>query len=221
MGIIGRITSLFHGYNWLIIPAAFFAIVLHEISHGYIALLLGDRTAKDGGRLSLNPVHHLDPIGLVCMIIFGFGWAKPVPVNPNNFKNRKLGMSIVALAGPVSNVILAFAALLTMALLLKTKAVSGTVVFYIREIVLNFLYIFAMLDIGLAVFNFIPVPPLDGSKILFSVLPNRAYGFVLKYERYGMLILFVLINIPLFLDFLTLLQRGLFSAILKVIFKIV
>ena len=119
MGILNRITSLFEGNNWLIIPAAFFAVIFHEISHGYAAYLLGDRTAKDRGRLSLNPINHLDPIGLICLVIFGFGWARPVPINAYYFKKRRLGMSLTALAGPVSNIILAAFSLFIMLLLFR------------------------------------------------------------------------------------------------------
>ena len=215
MGIAGRIIGLFQGYNWLIIPAAFFAIVLHEVSHGAVALLLGDTTAKECGRLSLNPIRHLDIFGLLCMIIFGFGWAKPVPVNPRNFKSRKLGMAVVALAGPVSNIILALIAVLLMGITLKFCPNST-----VSNLVVNFLYVFALLDIGLAVFNFIPVPPLDGSKILAAFIPDRAYGQILKYERYGMLILFVLINIPEFSSILGYAQRGIFELMLNIAYKI-
>ncbi|MBE6965720.1 MAG: site-2 protease family protein, partial [Ruminococcaceae bacterium] len=202
LGIVGRIRDLFSGLNWLIIPAALLAIIFHEISHGYVAYLLGDRTAKNSGRLTLNPIQHMDILGLLCMILFGFGWAKPVPVNPYFFKNRKLGMALVSIAGPVSNLLMA---VLSMSVILavslfdiESRALLGAL-----NVVLEFFLVFAILNIGLAVFNLIPIPPLDGSKTLFSLLPRRAYGFILKYERWGMLLLLVLVNVPFFTDFLT------------------
>ncbi len=203
MGILERIMSLFSGFNFLIIPAALLAIIFHEVSHGYIAFLLGDRTAKEKGRLSLNPVRHLDIVGLLSMIFFGFGWAKPVPVNPYYFKNKKLGIVFVSIAGPLSNVIMAFVSLLLFRLLASVFSPQTTVWIYTQIIVCEFLLCFAVLNIGLAIFNIIPVPPLDGSKILFSLLPARAFGFILKFERYGMLILLVLINLTFFNNLLT------------------
>ena len=216
MGIVGRIRELFSGLNWLIIPAALLAIIFHEISHGYVAYLLGDRTAKNSGRLSLNPIQHMDPLGLLCMIIFGFGWAKPVPVNPYFFKNRKLGMALVSIAGPVSNLLMA---VLSMSVILAVSLfdIESRILLGVLNVVLEFFLVFAILNIGLAVFNLIPVPPLDGSKILFSLLPRRAYGFILKYERYGMLILLVLVNVPFFTAFLTYIRETVFRGIIAVL----
>lgn len=216
MGIVGRIRDLFSGLNWLIIPAALLAIIFHEISHGYVAYLLGDRTAKNSGRLTLNPIQHMEPLGLLCMILFGFGWAKPVPVNPYFFKNRKLGMALVSIAGPVSNLLMA---VLSMSVILavslfdiESRALLGAL-----NVVLEFFLVFAILNIGLAVFNLIPIPPLDGSKILFSLLPRRAYGFILKYERWGMLLLLVLVNVPFFTDFLTYIREMIFTGIINML----
>lgn len=216
MGIVGRIRDLFSGLNWLIIPAALLAIIFHEISHGYVAYLLGDRTAKNSGRLTLNPIQHMDILGLLCMILFGFGWAKPVPVNPYFFKNRKLGMALVSIAGPVSNLLMA---VLSMSVILavslfdiESRALLGAL-----NVVLEFFLVFAILNIGLAVFNLIPIPPLDGSKILFSLLPRRAYGFILKYERWGMLLLLVLVNVPFFTDFLTYIREMIFTGIINML----
>ncbi len=217
MSFVNRIASLFSGFNWLIIPAALIAIIFHELSHGCVAYLLGDKTAKERGRLSLNPVKHMDFLGLLSMILFGFGWAKPVPVNPYYFKKKKLGIIFVSLAGPLSNVIMAFVSLLLARLLLSFFVPSTTVWIYAEMIICEFLYCFAVLNIGLAVFNLIPIPPLDGSKILFSVLPRRAYGFLLQYERYGMLLLIVLINLPFFNNFLTFLRSSMYMAIHNVL----
>ncbi len=220
MGIVDRITSLFQGFNWVIIPAALLAIVFHEISHGYVAYLMGDNTAKGSSRLSVNPMKHLDPLGLICMILFGFGWAKPVPVNPYYFKNKKLGIILVSLAGPLSNVIMAIVYMIA-ALLVVRIDVSNDVVFYVLEVVVQFCLASVSLNIGLAVFNIIPIPPLDGSKILFAVLPSRAYRFVLNYERYGMLILLVLINVPWFLNILSSLRGGLLDLIVQLVYPII
>ena len=211
MGIVNRIASLFSGFNWLIIPAALIAIIFHEISHGLVAYILGDRTAKERGRLTLNPIKHMDFIGVLSMVLFGFGWAKPVPVNPYYFKNKKLGMVLVSLAGPLSNLIMAFVSLLLARVVVTYFVPPSEVWLVVEEILINFLYVFVILNIGLAVFNLIPIPPLDGSKILFSFLPRAAYGFLMNYERYGMLLLIVLINVPLFGNILTWLRSLVFS----------
>lgn len=215
MGIVSRIRELFLGLNWLIIPAALLAIIFHEMSHGYVAYLLGDKTAKNSGRLSLNPIQHMDPLGLLCMILFGFGWAKPVPVNPYFFKKRKLGMALVSIAGPVSNLLMA---VLSLSIILVISLLdTGAHAFNFLNVIVEFLFVFAILNIGLAVFNLIPVPPLDGSKILFSLLPRRAYGFILRYERYGMFLLLVLVNVPFFTDFLTYIRESVFNGIITML----
>ncbi|MBR5543704.1 MAG: site-2 protease family protein [Oscillospiraceae bacterium] len=219
MGIIRRILLLFSGFNWLAIPAALLAIIFHEFSHGYVASLLGDNTAKAKGRLSLNPAKHLDVLGLICMIFFGFGWAKPVPVNPYFFKDKKLGMILVSLAGPLSNIIMAFVSLFAGVALSRVSVENGTLPYLIMVLIEFFLY-FSVFNVGLAVFNFLPIPPLDGSKILFSLLPPSAYGFILKYERYGMLILLILINLPFFSVFLNNVRMLVFSGIETVIYSI-
>lgn len=216
MGIVGRIRELFTGLNWLIIPAALLAIIFHEISHGYVAYLLGDRTAKNSGRLTLNPIQHMDVLGLLCMILFGFGWAKPVPVNPYFFKNRKLGMALVSIAGPISNLLMAVLSM-SVILAISLLEIENQMLIHALNVVLEFFLVFAILNIGLAVFNLIPIPPLDGSKILFSLLPRRAYGFILKYERWGMLLLLVLVNVPFFTAFLTYLREAIFRGIINML----
>lgn len=169
-----------------IIPALI-CITIHELSHGLAAYLMGDTMAKDEGRLSLNPLRHIDVMGLVMLVVFKIGWAKPVPINMDRFKNPKAGMAISALAGPGSNFILACAALFLYGFLYPfwhASAVGGTV--------LETIYVTAYLSIGLGVFNLLPVPPLDGSKVLFAVLPDTGYRRLMYYERYGMLLLFAL-----------------------------
>ncbi len=155
-------------------------ITLHELSHGQVACRLGDNTAKRAGRLTLNPLKHLDPIGLLMMLTVRFGWAKPVPVNMYNFKNPKRGMAITALAGPVSNVLITVVFLLLYGALFPflDGGAVGDYVLYMLEIT-------AYMSLGLAVFNMIPIPPLDGSKVLFSLMDEGSYRGLMRYERYG------------------------------------
>ena len=170
------------------VAAALLCITFHESCHGLTALWLGDKTAKNQGRLSLNPLRHVDIPGLVMMAVFKFGWAKPVPVNMRNFKKPKWGMALTALAGPLSNVLLAFLALLFAYGITTFTGENG-----IWEYLLLFFFYTAVLSCGLAVFNLIPIPPLDGSKVLFAFLPERAYEKLMRYEKYGMILLFVLL----------------------------
>lgn len=170
-----------------VIPALI-CIVFHELSHGFVAYKLGDTTAKEMGRLTLNPLKHIDIIGLIMMAVFHFGWAKPVPVNMYRFKNPKRGMAITALAGPVSNIIIAvvFMALYGFFWPLMYMSEFGAVI-------LDMLNTTAVISISFAVFNIIPIPPLDGSKILFSFVPQHIYKNLMRYERFGMIILVALI----------------------------
>ena len=170
-----------------IIPALI-CIVFHELSHGFVAYKLGDTTAKEMGRLTLNPLKHIDVLGLIMMAVFHFGWAKPVPVNMYRFKNPKRGMAITALAGPVSNIIIAvvFMALYGFFWPLLYMSEFGAVI-------LDMLNTTAVISISFAIFNIIPIPPLDGSKILFSFVPQHIYKNLMRYERFGMIILIALI----------------------------
>ncbi|MGI6012798.1 MAG: site-2 protease family protein [Oscillospiraceae bacterium] len=168
---------------------ALICITLHELSHGYIAYCLGDPTAKERGRLTLNPLRHIDLWGLITMIVFHFGWAKPVPVNMYRFRNPKRGMAITALAGPLANVVICVVFLLLYGLFYIPLSTSSSIALG----VLNMLQTTAYLSLALAIFNLIPIPPLDGSKLLFSFLPDRAYQSLMRYERYGTLLLFFLI----------------------------
>ncbi len=215
--IIYRISSLFNGYNWLVIPAALLTVVFHEISHGYTAYILGDRTAKDSGRLSLNPIRHIDLIGLICMILFRFGWAKPVPVNPMYFKNRKGGMAVTAIAGPISNIIFALFSFIIIRLIILIPA-GSELVYNILEFLIAFFSLLASLNVGLAVFNLIPIPPLDGSKILNAILPDRVYYKILRYERYGFLILIILLNFSPFDRVINFLANALYRGMYALIF---
>lgn len=163
-------------------------ITLHELSHGLVAYRLGDDTAKRAGRLTLNPLKHLDPMGLLMMLVFHFGWAKPVPVNMMNFRDPKRGMAVTALAGPACNLLITAVFLFLYGLLLRPLSGSAA-----GKTVLELLELTAYISLGYCIFNLIPVPPLDGSKILFSVLPDRSYWNLMRVERYGSLVLIILV----------------------------
>lgn len=171
-----------------LVPTALLSLTFHEFSHGWVAYKLGDPTAKEAGRLSLNPLVHLDVLGTIAMLLLRFGWAKPVPVNPMYFKNRKRDMAITAAAGPISNLLLAFICLFFF----------YAVVFFVpygkpNTMLQTFLIIMVSLNVGLAVFNLLPISPLDGSKILYAVLPNSTYFKIMRYEKYFMPVLFILL----------------------------
>lgn len=188
--------SIWRGLDWsvltnllLSVVPALICITLHELAHGYVAYRLGDDTAKRAGRLTLNPLRHIDIMGLLMMIVFKFGWAKPVPVNMWKFKNPKKGMAITAAAGPIANLLIALVFLFLYGFLFALLHRPGRSLNWLLEM----LYITAYLSIALAIFNIIPIPPLDGSKVLFSCISDRSYTKLMYYERYGMIILLVLV----------------------------
>ena len=174
-------------YYLLSALAALIALTVHEYCHGYAAYKLGDDTAKNFGRLSLNPLKHIDPYGAICMVLFHFGWAKPVPVNARNFKDPKKGFAITAAAGPASNLILgffsAFLYLLFFALVKDMTFESRTFAYLLIRNTLNFLFIFHSINIGLGLFNLLPIPPFDGSRLLNVILPPKSYFAIMKYEK--------------------------------------
>ena len=189
---VNTLQSIWNGLDWsyllnivLSVVPSLLCITFHEVSHGYIAYRLGDTTAKDAGRLTLNPLKHIDPMGLLMMVVFKFGWAKPVPVNMMRFRNPKRGMALTALAGPVSNVLLALVFLFLYGLLYRAL--------YSVQPLLDMIWLTAYISLALAIFNIIPVSPLDGSKVLFALLPDAAYAKLMRYERYGMILLLVLV----------------------------
>lgn len=175
----------------VLVAASLLCITFHETCHGLAAYRLGDNTAKRMGRLSLNPLKHVDLMGLIMMALFRFGWAKPVPVNMRNFKNPKAGMALTALAGPVSNVVLAYAAvaLCNFVMFLADRLGSTWLLLALAQF---FVYV-EIISAGLAVFNVFPIPPLDGSKVLFALLSDRAYDRLMRYEKYGMGLLMALL----------------------------
>lgn len=167
--------------------AVLLCMTVHELSHGLAAYRLGDATAKSMGRLSLNPLRHIDPLGALLLLFVGVGWAKPVSVDPRHFKHPKRDMALTALAGPVSNLALTLGVLVLCRLLMPRMSWTGASVFF-----LLFLCHVAVLSLGLGLFNLIPIPPLDGSKVLFSVLPERTYWTIQRYERFILVLVLAL-----------------------------
>mgnify|MGYP000868606306 FL=1 len=164
------------------IPGLFIAIIFHEVAHGYVAYRLGDPTAKREGRLTLNPLKHIDIVGFLFLLIFKFGWAKPVPINPLYFKNRKRDILLVSIAGPLTNLAIAF----ILAILISFIGITNGII--TQMIVIAIWY-----NIMLGIFNLLPFPPLDGSKIVASLLPEKYEILFYKYEKYLYFILIILI----------------------------
>lgn len=185
-------------------------MTMHEIAHGYMALAMGDDTAKNAGRLTLNPFKHLDPMGTVCMVFFRFGWAKAVPINIEKFKNKKLGMFLVSIAGVGMNIIMSIVAMVVY-ILLGGKNYGLSV----------FLSSFIIYNVYFAIFNLLPFPPLDGSKIIASFLPeDKIYKF-LNYERYFYIVLVILIFTGAVDKVLANIANGFISGVLNLIIRMV
>lgn len=187
--------NVLRNLDWSVLTDAAFSVIpvlicitLHECAHGYTALLLGDTTARDMGRLSLNPLRHFDIMGFIMMAFAGFGWAKPVPIDMRSFDNPRHGMAITAVAGPLANVVIAVFCLFLYGFSYPALFKSS-----FGDAVLEMVFRTAVLSISFAVFNILPIPPLDGSKVLYSFIPERAYWTLMRYERYGMFLLIALV----------------------------
>lgn len=201
----------------LSLPVCLLALSVHETAHGYIAYRLGDPTARSMGRLTLNPIKHIDPIGFLCMVLFGFGWAKPVPINTRYFKKPKRDMALTGVAGPISNLLLA----IVFALAMKLFYVAIAHVHFPNETVLlmavyfrSFLYYGIYLNVALAIFNLLPVPPMDGSRLLFAVLPSNLYFKIMRYEQY----IYIAVLVLLALGVLSPVINFLTNAVMRLIF---
>ena len=192
--------------------AVLFCLTVHETCHGLAALALGDPTAKRQHRLSLNPLRHIDWFGLLMMLVAGFGWARPIPVNPNYFKKPRQGMALTALAGPVSNLLLALLLLIPARLIYTYAHYSVS-----TQTALDFLTSTAALSIGLGLFNLIPIPPLDGSKVLAVLLPERAYRWLMRYERFGIFALWLLVALGVGGRYMSLAIRWVYTLFCRIV----
>ncbi len=172
----------------ILAPPFLFALTFHELAHGYVAWNLGDPTAKNAGRLTMNPLKHLDPLGVIAFIIMKIGWAKPVPVDPRYFKDPQKGMLLVALAGPAANVLTAIAS----AVLVKLLIMVPFIPMYALKPMVGMLVASVWINIMLAVFNCLPIPPLDGSKVLMGLLPPDAARSYARLEPFGFILLLIL-----------------------------
>lgn len=190
-------------FNLLLsVPASLIAISVHESAHGYMSYKLGDPTAKNLGRISLNPFKHFDLMGFICMVLFHIGWAKPVPVNARYYKNPRRDMALTAAAGPISNLIMAFIGVIGYELMGLLTFYEANAMYYFCYTVWLFFMVFAQLNVYLAIFNLIPVPPFDGSRIAYIFMPQKTYFGIMKYEKYIMLGVIIvmctgLLDIPL------------------------
>lgn len=190
---MGILTSLFTNITSFIIllPVRLIAIIGHELGHAWVSTKLGDPTPRREGRLTFNPLAHLDLYGTLLMLLTGFGWAKPVMINPMYYKDRKKGTALVSLAGPLSNLIMAIIGMLIYAITIVLHIKTGMVA-SVFKIIANIAYMFIYTNLCFMVFNLIPIPPLDGSKVLGMFLPDRAYYTMLQYERWSMMLIMVL-----------------------------
>jgi Zn-dependent protease len=205
MGLINLLTRNPLAFVLVAVPLLY-SIILHELAHGWVAYKMGDPTAKWSGRLSLNPIKHLDPIGTLMLFLVGFGWARPVPVNLDNIPDRRKGLIFVSSAGITANILIAFIALLfSRMFLMSSSGILAVLVYYVVEI-----------NITLAALNLIPIPPLDGSKILMGVASERVGYFLARMERYGFFIIIALLYLGI-LDFLIAFFRGIIVTIIKIL----
>lgn len=196
------------------VPVTLIALTGHELAHGWVSEKLGDPTPRQNGRMTVNPLAHLDLVGTLLMIFTGFGWAKPVMVNPMYYKNRKKGMALTAAAGPAANLIMAFAALLIFTVI---QIICFKLGFEMPRLVGSIVYVFIFRNLCFMVFNLIPIPPLDGAKVLGMFLPNRAYYTMLQYERYCMLLIMLLSVTGVFSNIIGTGVNVVFNGLLRII----
>ncbi len=216
----------------LMMPVLLMAFSVHESAHGYAAYKLGDPTARNFGRITLNPAKHIDILGFICMLVARIGWAKPVPINARHFKNPRRDMAITGAAGPVSNLLLAVVNLIALRVIILLmpnqfvyeaelfsdgKLFTGTLGFTMMSLVVYLLYLGVFLNVCLAIFNLIPVPPFDGSRIFYAFLPPKWYFGVMKYERIIMMVMLVLIFFGFLDGPLAFIQNGIINALLWVV----
>ncbi len=217
---MNALSQFAHGIDWfglgtmaLRIFAVLLCLVVHEVSHGWAAYRLGDPTAMQNHRLSLNPLRHLDIFGTLMMLVAGFGWAKPVPIDPRYFKNPKKGMAITALAGPVSNFVLALLSALAVNAVYAVMLMRGETM--LLQSTLQFFYLLLMLNLGLGLFNLIPFPPLDGSKVVAMFLSDDLYYKWMRLERYGMILLMAILWFGWFDGFLITARDAILGTMLR------
>ncbi len=222
-----------NGFDPITIAVNFFAsafvifctMPIHEYAHALIATKLGDQTPRLSGRLTLNPMAHISPLGALMILLCGFGYAKPVSVNPRNFKDPKKGMALTAIAGPISNLIMGFIFMFLCNLthFITRLVISSQTGSFMLSAIYSFFFMAALININLAVFNLLPIPPLDGSRILQLLIPSKYYYQVMQYERYIVIVVFVLILTGALsrpLNFLSDLILGLFNTITSLPFKL-
>ncbi len=215
-GNIGLVEFITYTISCLVV--IFLTLPIHEFAHAFAANKLGDQTAKYMGRLTVNPFAHIDWIGAACILLFGFGWAKPVPINSRYFKRGKTDVALTAFAGPLSNLLVAFVSMLLMFILAFTLGNFSVVVY-----IITFFYYVTTININLAVFNLLPIPPLDGSKILAAFLPNNLYYKLMRYERYITIVVFILLYTGVLSTPLSFLSNAVYSgfySILNAIFSL-
>lgn len=197
-----------------LVIAVILAMSIHEMAHGLVSYWLGDPTAKLQGRISLNPFAHVDWLGVLCLLLFHFGWAKPVPVDPSYYKDRKTGIIWTSFAGPVANFLLAFVCIFCLILILKLNPLF--LYSNLGSLLESVLSMTATLNIGFGLFNLIPVPPLDGSKVLFAFLPDEQYYRFIQGSPFFMLVLVVLIYLGILSQPLSMMQNGIWNAFVQI-----
>ncbi len=190
------------------VPVFLFALTIHEFSHGYVASRCGDQTARLQGRLTMNPLKHLDPLGTLAIFLIHFGWAKPVPVDPRNFRNPHRDMMLVSLAGPLANLATMLASLLVLIVLVS---LGPAIPVFVAEPLMAMFYLSCWINFILAIFNLIPIPPLDGSKVLMGLLPPRYAQYMARLDGAGFILIMILVFTGVFGKLINFIQRLIFG----------